>query len=312
VDWVDAVGYRHEVIHSGVLEVLLSDVESGPRVAQDLLGDGLQVQAVCSPRREVRIGPARRRPIDLAADLKLSNGATVKLGVEVKVDSAWSPKQLESTVALPDQGVLLAVGCTALTATEPEMPRGWRLVGPKEWASIVAERAGGDRALESYVGHVQQEAQSHAEALRCVNLGLPVEPIRDRTALAHWAYFHEVVASRPAGKDEWWERKTLISGPLLTLWTDAERDGSGAYIELMGHADATRALCVKCWTDGGDLTDVREKVTARVAPGEVRRLRRLRASDKSCTAWADKLDGKSPKEAAMRCDELAERLRDGW
>ena len=130
VDWVYAVGYRHEVIHSGVLEVLLSDAESGPRVAQDLLGDGhLQVDVVCSPRREARIGPARRRPIDLAADLKLSDGATVSLGVEVKVDSAWSPSQLESTVALHDQGVLLAVGCTALTATGPEMPRGWRLVG---------------------------------------------------------------------------------------------------------------------------------------------------------------------------------------
>jgi hypothetical protein len=313
VDWVGAVGYQHEVVHSAVVDHLLSGADSGSHVAQALLGDEtLHVEAVCATDREARIGPRRRRPIDFAATLKLRNGRELKLGVEVKVDSAWSPEQLKSTVAPGDRGVLLAVGCTALAATEAEMPSGWRFVGPAEWASIVAEHASGDQELEMYVGHVRREDGSHVVALQRVNENLPVEEIRERTALGHWAYFHEVVASRPAGEGESWERKTLISGPLLTLWIDAGGGGRGAYIELMGHSDETRTLCVKCWSHGNDLPDVRATVAALVGHIEGRRLRRSRARDKSCTAWACELGGKSPREAAARCEELVNRLTGSW
>lgn len=121
------------------------------------------------------------------------------------------------------------------------------------------------------------------------------------------------MASRSCGDGERWERKTRISGPLLTLWIDAACGGGrGAYIELMGHPGQTRTLCVKCWTDHDDLTEVREHVADRIGDAPGRRLRRLRQDVKSCTAWADALIGKSPEDAAMRCDELAERLVGCW
>jgi hypothetical protein len=129
-DWVTAIGYQHEVLHSAVLDHLLADPDVAPLAARSLLADQtLRVETVGHVACESRIGPGRRRPIDLAADLALQDGRDLRLGVEVKVDSAWSREQLESTVASGDRGVLLAVGCTALAATEAEMPTGWRLIG---------------------------------------------------------------------------------------------------------------------------------------------------------------------------------------
>lgn len=69
MDWGQAVGYQHEVIHTGVLASLLSG-ESRVRVAQALLGDEapaiLNVED-CAREKRMR----GRRPIDLAATLRL-------------------------------------------------------------------------------------------------------------------------------------------------------------------------------------------------------------------------------------------------
>ena len=188
--------------------------------------------------------PGRRRPIDLAATLHLPNSGRRGLGVEVKVDSAWTPTQLTSIINEEDAGVLLAVGCTALAATQPELPGSWRLVGPAEWATIVDAHTEGDEALTSYAKHVRDEAESHERALNAVNAGRPVERSRKGSALRHWAYFCEVVAHSALGPSSGrWERKTLISGPLLTRWIERdEAPGRGVYIELMGHGGEDREL----------------------------------------------------------------------
>jgi hypothetical protein len=309
---VDIVGYQHEVVHTGVLETLLSEEQMRASVAERLLGE--RVGRTLAPEREVRIGTTRRRPIDLAVTLDSPGGRAAKLGIEVKVDSAWTGRQLEDTVAPPDRGVLLALGCTWLAATQPEMPSQWRLVGPREWAAIVVDHLNGMPELETYARHVAEEAKWHAEAIERVNEGRRVAHGREATRLEHWAYFHEVV--REVGGDQRWDRKTLISGPLLTLWIDAPvGKGNGAYVELMG-VGGKRELCVKCWTHRHDLGAVQASVADRASMlpvmDQARRVRAVGASHKSCTALALSLDERRPQEAAAACIELSALLSTGW
>lgn len=231
--------------------------------------------------------------------------------MEVKVDSAWTPAQLTSTLNEDDKGVLLAVGCTALTATQPELPRNWRLVGPAEWATIVESNARDDNVLAVYARHVRDEAEAHECACSAVDAGRPVEGSRAGTTLGHWAYFCKVVEHSALDPSHGsWERKTLISGPLLTRWIE-RRDplDRGVYIELMGHQGEARDLCVKCWS-ASELEAFRSRVSERIGIGEPRRHRRLPHAAKSCTAWSAPLQGKTPRQAAACCDELVSRLQD--
>ena len=311
MDWVQAVGYQHEVIHTGVLAYLLNG-ESRVAVAHALLG--ANTPAILNVEDSVREKRMRgRRPIDLAATLLLSADRTRRLGVEVKVDSRWTPAQLTSTINDDDDGVLLAVGCTALAATQPELPSNWQLVRPAEWAMII--EAHDDGALTAYAKHVRDEAESHKRACDAVNAGRTVEPSRKGSTLGHWAYFYEVVKHSALDSSTGsWERKTLISGPLLTRWI--ERDdtpGRGVYIELMGHDGEDRELCVKCWAGGNDLEALRDRVSEGLDAGQPRQRRRLRHTAKSCTAWSISLRGRRPREAAACCDELVGRLvDDAW
>ena len=309
VDWVQAVGYQHEVVHTGVLEHLLNG-ESRVTVAQALLGDEapaiLSVEA-CEREKQMR----RRRPIDLAAILRLPADRTFWLGVEVKVDSRWTYTQLTSTIDDGDAGVLLAVGCTALAATQSDLPPNWRLVGPAKWATIIEAHTNGDEALTAYARHVRDEAESHERARDAVNAGRPVEQFRKGSALGHWAYFCEVVAhSALEPSSGSWERKTLISGPLLTRWIDRDdAPDCGVYIELMGHEGEDRELCVKCWADSDSLEALRDRVARCLDNGAARPCRRLRRATKSCTAWSITLRNKRPQDAASLCDELVSRLQ---
>ena len=312
MDWVQAVGYQHEVIHTGVLEHLLNGKSRGT-VAQALLGD--EAPAILNVEgctREKRM-PGKRRPIDLAATLQLPADRTRWLGVEVKVDSAWTPAQLTSTINDDDDGVLLAVGCTALAATPPEMPtENWRLVGPAEWATIVEAHTDGDDLLAAYAKHVRDEAESHERARDAVRTRRPVEEPRNGSELRHWAYFYEVVDHSTLDSSSGsWERKKLISGPLLTRWINRDdTPDRGLYIELMGHEGEDRELCVKCWADNDELEALRDRISQRIDKGTPRSHRRLRRTAKSCTAWSIALRDKRPQDAAALCDELASRLRD--
>jgi len=305
VDWIEAIGYQHEPLHAGALAIVLADAESRLAVAETLFDH--PVRRVDDPLRERRIGPNRRRPVDVLLKAESSTGAAVRLGVEVKVDSAWSPRQLTEEVGPDDTGLLLALGCTALAVQDDDLPRGWRLMGPKGWAELLRRHGSQITELDRYRGHVEREAAGHADALRLVAAGDRVRGERTGITLEHWAYFHEV-RRNAGGLDVDWERKTLISGPLLTLWL---RNPPGAYIELMAIGER-RELCVKCWPDGRSLLSIRAELVERLhdLPGMegAREVRPAKPTAKSCTALAKPLEGVLPSEAAKMCGQIAAAL----
>ncbi|HEX3510352.1 MAG TPA: hypothetical protein VHT27_04550 [Solirubrobacteraceae bacterium] len=241
------------------------------------------------------------------APLRLAGGATGCLAVETKVDSAWSPGQLEATTPEDAHGVLLAVGYTALMVTPSDVARldayaqPWSLVGPREWAAIVRAAAGQDEAFTSYAKRLDVEAAEHERARECVRLGRPVDFGRHGEALEHWAYFTEVAAH--AGKERRWERKTLISGPLQTLWLKEWPDESGAYLELMGQGRG-RTLCAKVWGSHSALAGRQRVIAEGLAGLDGTAGKRSSARAKTCTARRWSLERRTPAEAA----ELVERL----
>jgi hypothetical protein len=309
MDWIDAIGYEQEVLHAGALFLLLDQEQRRRQFAEALVGE--PIWRVGDPERQGRIGPNRRRPTDVVVPVTLSGQNDVLLGIELKVDSAWDPQQLRDTVAPPNRGLLLALGCTAMAATSEELPNSWRLMLPREWAILLEANGRGIARLDDYRRHVEHEARCHAEALDRVRKGRAVEEGREPVTLEHWAYFHEVVAkTHIAGR---WERKTLVSGPLLTLWLDVTQGVyASAYIELMGKGDR-RELCIKCGTEGRDPAEVQRKLSDALSDSGVlsgaRRSRRASPGDKSCTALTASLDGFLPSKAAVMCDEVATLLR---
>jgi hypothetical protein len=251
-----------------------------------------------------------RRAIDLAADVTLADGSAGCLAVEVKVDSAWSPKQLQEITPEDAHGVLLALGHTALMASPADL-RGlieyavpWRLVGPGEWASIVRE-ASGDEALTGYVRRLDEEAADHQHARARVREAGRVDFGRRPQTLEHWAYFAEIADE--VGDASQWERKTLISGPLQTLWLPRWADG-GPYLELMGHA-STRVLCAKVWSAPDTLPERQRLVADGLTAFAGRAGRRPSARDKTCTAMSWALDGMYPSEAAGLVIEMEGAIR---
>jgi hypothetical protein len=311
VDWVTAVGYQKEALHTGALRHLLE----GPRaasVARALTGDET-ITAVAGPRTEVKLGGASRRPVDLAAELRLPDEAAGRLAVEVKVDSAWSPRQLVETVPTDCHGVLLALGLTALAVdvrdiaalTDYRYP--WQLVGPDRFADIVREHADGDPELAAYAEHLAREADTHREASDAVREGRVVERGRKKQLLGHWAYFGEVLRHRKDTAE--WDRKTLISGPLVTRWTPKHADGSGDYLEFMAEA-ATRSLCVKTYAPPGLLAASRARVRDRLDGLAWHDSREPRVAAKTCTAARFPLAGVSCAQAADLVETVLERLTD--
>jgi hypothetical protein len=247
VDWVQAVGFQREVLHTGAVRHLLR----GPRgrdVARALTGDEL-IGEITGTQVEARLVRGGRRPVDLAATVTTTNGTPGAIGIEVKVDSAWSGHQLRETVPADARGVLLAVGHTHLAVTENDMchldddyEHRWRCIGPRQLAEIVEPHADGDAELAGYARHLRREADEHEAARAAIRAGQPVTSARDAQALGHWAYFGEVLAMR---KDAYgWDRKTPISGPLVTWWLPGHTDGTGDYLEFMGEGDR-RSLCIK-------------------------------------------------------------------
>jgi hypothetical protein len=264
MDWVAAVGFQKEALHTAALRHLLS----GPNavtVARTLTGDE-RIDSVTAARSEARLTDGRR-PVDLAAQIT-ADGESGLLGVEVKVDSPWSATQLRETVPPRGHGVLLAVGRTRLAVTEDDMrhldadyQRPWRCVGPGEFAGVVEQHAVGDPELISYARHLRDEEEEHLAARAAVRGGSRVHSRRDATALAHWAYFGEVLGLRDDAHE--WDRKTLISGPLVTRWLAEREDGSGDYLEFMGEGDR-RSLCIKTYAPKGLLTASRARSRGRV------------------------------------------------
>lgn len=309
MDWIEIVGFRHEVAHTGVLRTLLES-DGAASVARALTGDA-RIEAVSAPRREARLRNGVRRAIDLAANVTLADASAGCLAVEVKVDSAWSIRQLQEMTPEDAHGVLLAVGHTALMASPADLhvlteyPHPWRLVGPGEWARIVRE-ASSDEALTAYARKLEDEAADHEHARARAREGERVDFGRHPQTLEHWAYFAEI--AEMAGDGVRWERKTLISGPLQTFWVAEWPDGFGAYLELMGQGSA-RLLCAKVWSAPEALSDRQRLVSDGLASFDGYEGRKPSARDKTCTArnWA--LDGVSPTEAAQLIVKLERAIR---
>ena len=310
MDWVEAIGYQREVLHRAALAHLLR----GPRgadVAADLLQrDVGEVRRIAAEQKLTG-----KRPVDLAATVIELDGTPTPLAIELKVDSGWTPRQLQALAPAHADGILLAVGYTALAASEhdmralgPEYGR-WRLVRPRAWGEIVRRHADGDRELERYARRVLEEAAEHADALEAITAGRPVSasPDRDAQALGHWAYFHDVLRDRDDIAD--WERKTLISGALLTLWVIDHDDHHGDYLEFMGEHDR-RSLCVKTYAppNTGELLTARARLRDLLGDYKTPSPKRPAAKDKTCTAAKWWLDDLTPEQASALVDELRARL----
>lgn len=311
IDWVEAIGFQKEAVHAGALRHLL-DSSRGVDVACALTGDQ-RISAVTDPWLEVKVREGSRRPVDLAADLQLDGDENGRLAIEVKVDSAWTPGQLQESVAEEDHGLLVAVGYTALAVDDRDMRAitgyrwPWGRVGPDALARIVRMYADGDQELLSYTDYLQREADDHARALEAVRHGIEVTWGRVPRSLGHWAYFSEVIRYRDDAAD--WERKTLVSGPLMTLWVVDRDDGTSDYLEFTGHG-AARALCVKTWADerSGLLSASRNRLIDLLADLRPLTTKAPSASAKTCTAAKFLLDAVRPPEAASLAETLVARL----
>jgi hypothetical protein len=171
------------------------------------------------------------------------------------------------------------------------------------------EHADRDRELLSYAGHLRREAKHHARARAAVSKGEPVRWGRKKALLEHWAYFAEVIRNRDDAAQ--WQRKALISGPLMTRWLPDHQDGTTDYLEFMGQG-GTRSLCVKTAVPGGSrlLLTSRARAIQRIGdlPVDYQHARMPGAHAKTCTAVSVPLDHKTPREAAELVKTLIDRL----
>jgi hypothetical protein len=310
MDWVEAIGFQHEVVHTGALHHLLS-LPVGVSVARALTGDET-IERVGKPRKEVILRPGSRRKVDLAAEITCGANAGC-LGVEVKGDSAWTSTQLREAVGEDCHGVLLAVGYTRLAVDDREMNAitgyawPWRLVGPGAFADVVQDHAHGDRELLGYANHLAQEETDQRRAVQAVSDGGKVS--WGRPHLGHWAYFSEVVRHRddPA----LWERKALISGPLLTRRIVEHDGGVGDYVELTGEAGERRSLCVKTHAPAGALRSSRARLIDLLQELGPETLKLPSARAKTCTAARFPLAEWKPKTVATFVGELIVRISGG-
>jgi len=306
MDWVEAIGFQKEAVHTGALKYLLGRPD-GVEAARALTGDET-ISSVENVGTEVRINGGKR-PIDLAANVTARAGSGW-LGVEVKVDSAWSPGQLIETLPAGVAGVLLAVGCTALAVEDDDMRAigrvPWRCVRPGDLAGVVRDHAGGDRELLVYADRLNRESREHDRARDAVRNGSKVTSERHRETLEHWAYFSEVLRARNDAPD--WERKALISGPLMTLWVAAGAE-AGDYLEFMGEGGC-RSLCVKTYAPPGLLRERREQLIGLLQdmpkPPEIPKTPGQAA--KTCTAARFPLGTLRPADAAALVSVLVERI----
>jgi hypothetical protein len=310
MDWVEAIGYQHEVLHRAALAHLLRGSRRDDVASHLLRRDVADVRDVGTERKLTST-----RPVDLAATVIGLDGTPTPLAIEIKVDSDWTPAQLQALAPAHGEGILLALGHTALAVTDHDMRAlgsdcgRWRLVRPLAWGQIVREHADGDRQLQRYARRVLNEAAEHADALAAIAEGRPVtaSPDRDAQALAHWAYFHEILRDRADVAD--WGGTTLRSGALLTLWVTDTGPRSSDYLEFMGEHDR-RSLCVKTAAPPrtGELMAARARLRALLSDYDTPVPRRPAAKDKTCTAAKWWLDDVTPEQASALADELRARL----
>ncbi len=214
-NWVEVVGYRHEVVHTGVLRQLLSIPDGvGADVAEAFFG--LEAKSVArdgccfddgGPTTEVKIGQTRERA-DLGGWLRLSDGARTWALVETKVDSAGTRAQLDATARNSDVSVLFAVGCSALARSAGDLQRDvaaellslppvdrpnqhpapfasgareWIVHTPASWLDIIAPHAAAASWLPPYAEAVREQIDAHTGARLSSEQGWDSAAMRGRS-----------------------------------------------------------------------------------------------------------------------------------
>lgn len=262
--WVQVVGYRHEVLHTGVLADLL-DSRDGPSVAEGLTHqEPGSVGTVNEVKLESKLLGARGKA-DLTARMELVRGDLMCLAVETKVHSDGSRDQLERTTEGPDdsEGVLLALGLTSLklltrdTAQVSDVAGApWHRIGPSDWLQILDGVSDRERPwLPDYKASLASWTKF-------------LDP-RQKNELPHLRWMNRLLQALP-DSDRWREIKTSQSGPLLSRFDWSEAPDKDIYLEFMGLHDKRRVLCVKV---GGGTPDEIDELSERLGES----LRKLRA-----------------------------------
>ena len=98
-NWVELVGYQHEVVHTGALDALLSAEPHGTKIAQRLAGRG-DVRAVARSEWETHAGGRKGTRADLVSRREMADDSLLTLAVEMKVDS-WRRASRYATRSAP-------------------------------------------------------------------------------------------------------------------------------------------------------------------------------------------------------------------
>lgn len=174
--WPDIVGYQHEKVHTGVLRTLLN-YGNGPTdpvrvvVARGLTRDKSVVAVEWADQEQPLVWERPRRVLDLAGELRLSDGSAKPLAVETKVDSSWQAEWLQGSAPADAHGCLLAVGLTGLAASAESL-------------AAVLDGLAGDAHWEQEA-RVSGRVASYALAALCVGRAGPGGPRRRRVRAVH-------------------------------------------------------------------------------------------------------------------------------
>ena len=344
INWMEALPFQHEVIHSSVLRFLLSQEPKGGdnsavSFIRQLSGDK-RPKSVETPRLEVSLRPRRR--LDLVAGLKRSDGTESKLAVEMKVDSAWDWTQLVESAPSDATGLLIAVGLTHLTIRQEELDlmkaefpdsAGWAVVGPGRLAEAISTcfqpRAGSE--LEQYVLSLQAEANDHDAAVAHFQSLRPrdsqssgftrTNPARDGTgdaeALLMTAYLANCLDRFDSGRDPQWRWSHPQSGPAviraLEVESDKENPGWLSWMEINGSFNSPK-LNIKVGRSGAGIGQDRARVVEAISKtGLIQGTaneRKLGDSSKTATAWTIPVADNTPSELAELVGTLVTALGD--
>lgn len=251
MNWIEAVGYQHEVVHTGVLRWLLTDADVRCTVASRMVM--AEVTDVRDVRTEQRLGGRTKGAgkADLIAMLEIEGRGPTALAVETKVDGHAHLHQLEATAGDGDIGVLLAVGLTAFqydwATTGPAGD--WHRFDASAWLEVL-DLAGAVDGLGAYAEAVRGERRRHEAASDFVasnperlapEIGAFDRDTVDGRLLAQWTWLaavRDALAGEPA---PWWGAKQ-ISGPFVfSAPAPWKQDGDvDVYLNLYVEKDVPR------------------------------------------------------------------------
>jgi len=316
IDWLDALPFQREIVHSSVLRFLLNQDSAGDRqkvvqFVRELTGEQT-VDSVLNPFLEQRLAPGSR--LDLVADLNLADGTATNLAVEMKVDSAWDWQQLIKSAPSSAVAVLIAVGLTHLTVRQQELDllkkensesANWVVVGPCDLADAIDNnfKPAAGSYLGRYVDCLRAEAHDHEEAMNDLTANSAVsdrvlltngarDDANDIGALQMTAYLANCLKGLDKETNPIWRWSHPPSGPAIIRGFETYSHGTEtkwlSWLEINGNYKAPQ-LTVKVGRSGAGIRQDRERVVAKLSAAGITsgsaNERRLSESRKTATAW---------------------------